>query len=61
MAPPVIIETESFALENEAIPSLRRLFFGNKSPLPEIVLRLDRVAHSGISGTGASQSNVRRS
>jgi hypothetical protein len=59
-APSVIIETENFALEKEAIPSLRRLFYGGKSPLTKIVLRMDRIAASGMSGSGAHQCNFRR-
>lgn len=47
---------ERFALATEAIPSLRRLFYGGMRPLTEIELRLDHVASSGSSGSGARGS-----
>lgn len=59
--PSPIIKTESFALEKDAIPSLRRLFYGGKSPVTEIVLKMDRVAGFVSFGTGAGQCNFRRS
>ncbi|MDP1680071.1 MAG: hypothetical protein Q8L02_08190 [Candidatus Nitrotoga sp.] len=45
---------ECFGLKAEAIPFLRRLFYGGKRPLTKIELQLDRVASSGSSGGGAS-------
>lgn len=55
--PPVIIETKSFTLEEKAIPALRRLIYGGKSPLGKITLRLDQIlAHSNLGGSGAVQS-----
>lgn len=55
--PPVNIETESFTLEEKAIPTLRRLIYDGKSPLGKITLRLDRIlARSNLGGSGAVQS-----
>ncbi|MCK9200358.1 MAG: hypothetical protein M0P59_00580 [Gallionella sp.] len=48
---------ECFALKAEAIPFLRKLFYGGKRPLTQIELRLDRVASSGSSGGGAIGSS----
>lgn len=55
-------ECEHFALAAEAIPSLRRLFYGGKRPRTEIELRLNYVANSGSSGsppTGGAPSQGR--
>lgn len=40
-----------FALAADAIPLLRRRFYGGKKPFTEIELQSDRVASSGSSGS----------
>lgn len=53
--------TEHFALAADAIPSLRRLFYGGKRPCTEIELPLDRLASSGSSGSPPTGGGVKSS